>query len=111
MTGTMDVKQTFQNGNVYDGGSDPDSDITYKTSQESSHTIPVEIVKLGLEWILETAVFRFEYFSTKQTFFGSEDAQTIPSEDLGVLNSDNNRPQTETIKLQGGLGLVVQGRF
>ena len=85
--------------------------FTYNTTQESSHTIPVEIVKLGLEWILETAVFRFEYFSTKQTFFGSEDAQTITSEDLGVLNSDNNRPQTETIKLQGGLGLVVQGRF
>ena len=111
MTGSMAVKQTFQNGNVYDGGSDPDSDITYNTTQESSHTIPVEIVKLGLEWILETAVYRFEYFSTKQTFFGSEDAQTITSEDLGVLNSDNNRPQTETIKLQGGLGLVVQGRF
>ena len=44
MTGTMAVKQTFQNGNVYDGGSDPDSDITYNTTQESSHTIPVEIV-------------------------------------------------------------------
>ena len=109
MTGTITVKQTFQNGNVYDGSSDPDSDITYNSTQESSHTVPVEIMKLGLEWILETAVFRFEYFSTKQTLFGSEDAHMITSEELGYLGT--NRPQTETIKLQGGLGLVVQGRF
>jgi hypothetical protein len=109
MTGTVSVKQTFQNGNVYDGSTDPDSTITYNSSQESSHTIPVEILKLGLEWILETAVFRFEYFSTKQTFFGNEDAHLITSEDLGNLG--NNRPQTETVKLQGGLGLIVQGRF
>ena len=109
MTGTITVKQTFQNGNIYDGSTDPDSTITYNSSQESSHTIPVEIMKLGLEWILETAVFRFEYFSTKQTFFGSEDAHLITSEDLGNLGT--NRPQTETVKLQGGLGLIVQGRF
>ena len=111
MTGTMTVKNEFQNGDVTDDGNDEYSGWGFNNTQNSSHTIPVEIVKLGFEWILETAVFRFEYFSTKQTFFGSEDAQTITSEDLGVLNSDNNRPQTETIKLQGGLGLVVQGRF
>ena len=107
----MTVKNEFQNGDVSDDGNDEYTSWGFEKKQESSHTIPVEIVKLGFEWILESAVFRFEYFSTKQTFFGSEDAQTITSEDLGVLNSDNNRPQTETIKLQGGLGLVVQGRF
>ena len=109
MTGTMTVKNEFQNGDVSDDGNDEYSGWGFNNTQESSHTIPVEIVKLGFEWILETAVFRFEYFSTKQTFFGQEDAQIIASDKLAGI--DDKAPQTETIKLQGGLGLVVQGRF
>ena len=59
---------------------------------------------------MDTAVFRCEYLSTKQTFFGQEDATIISSEQLSDIEQDK-APQTETIKLQGGLGLVVQGRF
>ena len=103
------MKNEFQNGDVTDDGNDEYSGWGFNKTQESSHTIPVEIVKLGFEWILETAVFRFEYFSTKQTLFGSEDAHLITSEDLGNLGT--NRPQIETVKLKGGLGLIVQGRF
>ena len=110
MTGSITVKNEFQNGNISDDGNDEYSNWDFYPSQESTHKIPVEIVKLGFEWILETAVFRFEYFSTKQTFFGQEDATVISSEQLLDIEQDK-APQTETIKLQGGLGLVVQGRF
>ena len=36
-------------------------------------------------------------------------SQIIASDKLAGI--DDKAPQTETIKLQGGLGLVVQGRF
>ena len=39
-----------------------------------------------------------------------QDATVISSEQLSDIEQDK-APQTETIKLQGGLGLVVQGRF
>ena len=109
MTGSATLKTVFKNGDTLISGSS-DEGHNFETYQESTQKIPLEIVKIGLEWILETAVFRFEYISTKQTFFGTKNA-TVVSTDLGMLNSRSERMQKETIEMKGGLGLVVQGRF
>ncbi len=108
MTGEMIVKHEFTDGGSRDDDS-TDSWTNFNSSQSSTLTVPVELMKFGVEYILETSGIRFEYFSTKQTFFGSDDAETKDSSNLGVINSVQK--QYETVKLQGGLSLVVFARF
>ena len=109
MTGTITAQHKYSDGGARDDET-TDKWAGFNVTQVSTLTIPVEILKIGFEYILETAGIRFEYFSTKQSFFGQNDAEVKDSSKLGKINS-NRQKQYETVKLQGGIALVVYARF
>ena len=105
LTGDFLVTHTYSNG-----GDRPVTVSTetaallaenFKSSQTSNITVPVQIFKLGLDWIREAVGFRFQVVGIS--------AETKTSSGLG--RNKVGQKQTETITLSGGGNIGIFAHF
>ncbi|MBF0280214.1 MAG: hypothetical protein HQM13_20610 [SAR324 cluster bacterium] len=73
----------------------------FKASQVSTITVPVQIIKLGIDWIREAVGFRFQLTSIT--------SETKTSAGLGKNKVGNK--QSETITLSGGANIGIFAHF
>lgn len=106
LTGSFLVTHVFSNG-----GDRPvtlsDDEVSalatnFKSNQTSSITVPVQILKGGIDWIKDTVGFRFQLSAIQAS-------ETKTSS--GLAKTQLSQKQTETITLSGGLTLGVFGHF
>ncbi len=103
---------SFTVTHVYSNGGDRPASLTseqealladnFKSSQTSSKTVPVQIIKLGMDWIRESVGFRAQFITVQAS-------ETVTSSTLG--KTEQNEKQTETVTLSGGLALGIFSHF
>lgn len=106
MTGSFTVTHSFT-----DGGDRPANLTTaeidlkaqnFNTSQSSSIAVPVRLIKIGLDWVLERVGFNV-YYATNQA------DEIVTHGGLGETKLDQR--QTETVALTGGLTFGIFVNF
>lgn len=100
LTGVFSVTHEYSNGGERDDDED-DTLTAFRSTQTSSKNVPVQVLKLGVDWIRESVGIRFEYLMIDGIY---QTSAALPK----TRNSQN---QHETVTLTGGLSLGVFAHF
>ncbi len=106
LTGSFLVTHTYSNGGDRPATLTTEEEAlladNFKSSQTSNITVPVQIIKGGMDWIREAVGFRFQVSAIQ----GSE------TKTSSALNKTKlSEKQTETVTLSGGATLGIFGHF
>lgn len=106
LTGTFQVTHTYSNGGdrpaTLESAEADTKASNFKANQASSKTIPVQILKGGIDWIKDTVGFRFQLAAIQAS--ETKTSSSLPKTSL-------SQKQTETVTLSGGLTLGIFGHF
>ncbi|MBF0287985.1 MAG: hypothetical protein HQM14_09215 [SAR324 cluster bacterium] len=106
LTGSFLVTHTFSNGGDRPATLTTDQEAlladNFKAAQTSTITVPVQILKGGMDWIREAVGFRFQVSAIQAS-------ETKTSSGLGKTSLAQK--QTETVSLSGGATLGIFGHF
>lgn len=100
LTGSFTATHTYSNGGDRDDDQE-DTLTSFKSSMNSVKQVPAQIIKFGIDWILESVGFRFQLLTIQ--------AETKTTQELGKTGLDQK--QSETITLSGGATIGVFAHF
>ena len=109
LSGQISVNHKFKNGGQRDDDF-TDSWMGLNKTQTSTHVIPLNITKLGMEYVMETGGVRLDILSTSKKYFGINDLKIESSDNLGKINN-LTESQTETISFKGAICFSIFNRF
>ena len=97
LTGSYLVVHEFSNGGERDDDQYDDL-VGFRNSQSSTITVPAQVLKIGVDWLLENVGMRFQFLSitAEATSSGLPDTRISPSQ-----------KQHETVNLSGGFSIAV----
>ncbi|MBF0237077.1 MAG: hypothetical protein HQM12_05165 [SAR324 cluster bacterium] len=95
LTGTYLSTQAFSNGGERDDDQ-YDTLTGFRSNQSSTITIPAQVLKIGVDWILENVGMRFQFLSI-----------TAEATSSSLPTTRNNQVQHEAVSLTGGFSIAV----